>query len=183
MVCRTPCSPMQPVWAGLLLLFCFSFIFLSLKDGKVAHLAPQGKKYASGWPPVTRSPTRQCPNFIPSSGGLRHEGIMWRSSLAKLHLPQTRGSPPPSQGSTDESHFLLHPQLKVAGEQLRVNAAMWDLQLLAVQHASEQPFRSKIQPIKKVNTSFAGTPPGYHQPLLHKWLWELFQQHIFASGM
>ena len=108
---------------------------------------------------------------------------MRRSSLGKLHLPQTQGSPLRSQGSADESHFLLYPQIKVAGEQLCVNVVMRDLQPLSVLHASEQPFRSKTQPIKKANTSFAGTLPGCHQLLLHKQLWELFQQHISASGM
>ena len=167
-------------------LFCFSFIFLSLKDGKLTHLAPRvrnmplvGHQWPGHWP----DSLFHMLNFIPSNGGLRHGGVMRRSSLGKLHLPQTQGSPLRSQGSAHESHFLLYPQIKVAGEQLCVNVVMWDLQPLSVLHASEQPFRSKTRPIKKVNTSFAGTLPGCHQPLLHKQLWELFQQHISASGM
>lgn len=67
-LCRTPCNPVQPKWAGLRVLFCFSFIFLSAIDGKLSILPPEEEiclSVTTIWP---QSLPHAVLNFIPSRG-------------------------------------------------------------------------------------------------------------------
>lgn len=84
-VCRTPCNSMQPVWAGVLILFCFSFIFPFFRRWETDTSSPQGKKYASGWPPVTLSLSRQSlphPELHPQ---------WWRLATWRRHVETIAG--------------------------------------------------------------------------------------------